>query len=168
MKHDEGPATTMAGVSERYCGFCGAEVGEGRPVPERFGEPFCSEAHAEEFASGVRAARVRAAAESIQSAPSTIATSETETPVGTTQHTWTDRLKTWGCWGAPVLLLLALLLFGTGSGIGVAGGPLLSVLALLACPLAMFFMMRSMGSMNQGPRAQHGEREAAADKEKDA
>jgi hypothetical protein len=67
-------------------------------------------------------------------------------------------LKRAACWGAPVLLLLAMPLIWSG-GWAAAGGSLLSVLALLACPLGMYFMMRSMGSMQHqqsASEAEHG------------
>jgi hypothetical protein len=41
----------------------GLAVSDDMPSIERFGERFCSEAHAEEFAAGVRAARMQAAAQ---------------------------------------------------------------------------------------------------------
>ena len=46
------------------------------------------------------------------------------------------------CCGAPLLLILAISLFGI-SLVG-ATGTLLPYLALLACPLGMYFMMRMM------------------------
>jgi len=49
---------------ERYCAFCGEEA-KGLAI-ERFGEVFCSEAHAEQFVKEVRAARVQAAAAALR------------------------------------------------------------------------------------------------------
>src|SRR5262245_32241362 len=49
-------------ATARHCGYCGLAVGNDVPAIERFGERFCSEAHAEEFAAGVRSARMQAAA----------------------------------------------------------------------------------------------------------
>ncbi len=46
----------------RYCAGCGQPVSPAEPLIERFGEPFCSEAHAEAFVTAVRGARVLAAA----------------------------------------------------------------------------------------------------------
>ena len=46
------------------------------------------------------------------------------------------------CCGAPLLLLAAISLFGASLA-GVASG-LLSLIAVLACPLGMYFMMRMM------------------------
>lgn len=86
-----------------YCAFCGEEVGEG--VPERFAERFCSEAHAEEFVRGVRAARVEAAAvapgaeaERVEAGQSNAATS----------GSWKQALKMATCCGAPMLALVVL------------------------------------------------------------
>ncbi len=165
--------------AERYCAFCGTDVSEQGPGAERFGQPFCSDAHAEEFVKGVRAARVQAAASSMQAmqssmpamqaAPSSTATGAVEEAAGARpadppQPSWTDRLKTWACWGAPVLLLLALLLMTSGGGAAVTAGSLLSVLALLACPIGMYLMMRGMGNMNQGQQANQSKKDGAAEK----
>lgn len=46
------------------------------------------------------------------------------------------------CCGAPLLLLAAVSLFGLSLG-AIASGAL-SLAALLACPVGMYFMMRSM------------------------
>src|SRR2546426_215525 len=45
-----------------HCTYCGHTITDEATAPERFGERFCSEAHAEEFVGGVRAARMQAAA----------------------------------------------------------------------------------------------------------
>ena len=63
-----------------------------------------------------------------------------------TQRGWSAYLKRSACWGAPVLLLVALPLIWSGGWVA-TGGSLLSVLALLACPVGMYFMMRGMTSM---------------------
>ena len=127
--------------SERHCGYCGLAVRDGSPVIERFGEQFCTAVHAEEFAVGVRSARMHAAART-----ETGATSCAMPSAG--QQSWKDYLKRGACWGAPLLLLLAIPLFWTGSPTAATGGSILSALALLACPLGMYFMMRAMGNMN--------------------
>ena len=144
----------MAHVSERtsqtrrHCAYCGHAVTGEAPAIERFGEQFCSEPYAEEFVAEVRAARAQAAARA-----DTPATACALAPAG--QRTWKDYLKRGACWGAPLLLLLAIPLLWSGNTVAVTGGSLLSVLALLACPLGMFFMMRAMGNMSHGgpPRA---------------
>jgi hypothetical protein len=127
----------------RHCACCGHAVGDEGATIERFGQRFCSEAHAEQFAAGVRAVRIQAAAQT-QASPAACSMP----PAG--QRNRKDYLKRGACWGAPLLVLLALPLFWTGNPIAAAGGSILSVLALLACPLGMFFMMRAMGSMGRG------------------
>jgi hypothetical protein len=128
---------------ENHCAYCGGAVSEGAPVIERFGERFCSENHAEEFAGSVRAARIQAAART-ENTPSGCAM-----PLAA-QRTWKDYVKRGACWGAPLLLLLAVPLFWTGNAAAATGGSILSVLAFLACPLGMYFMMRGIGGMGQG------------------
>lgn len=66
------------------------------------------------------------------------------------QRGWKDYLKRGACWGAPLLALLAIPLFWSGGNAAAAGGSILSALALLACPVGMYFMMRAMGNMNHG------------------
>ena len=130
----------------RYCAFCGTELPDRGAVAERFGEPFCSEAHADEFASGVCAARVQAAARGDGEGPAAPPPAE-----ATTSTSWTRRLATWSCWAAPLLVLAVLFLAsGGGGGSAVTVGAVLSVLAALACPVAMLLMMRGMGSMQHG------------------
>ena len=135
----------------RHCAYCGHRVAEQTDAIERFGERFCTESHAEEFVVGVRAARTNAAA-----GAETSATACALAPAG--QRTWKDYLKRGACWGAPLLLLLAIPLFWSGNAVAATGGSLLSVLALIACPLGMYFMMRAMGNMGHGrePRAKDG------------
>ena len=53
----------------RHCAYCGHAATGGAPAIERFGEQFCSEPHAEEFAARVRAARIQAAARAETPAP---------------------------------------------------------------------------------------------------
>ena len=128
----------------QHCAYCGHAVGSNGPQIERFGERFCSEEHADEFAAGVRSARIQAAARSNAAAPGACSLP----PPG--ERAWKDYLKRGACWGAPLLLLLAVPLFWSGNAIAAAGGSLLSVLALLACPLGMYFMMRAMGGTKHG------------------
>lgn len=127
----------------RDCAYCGVAVRDDTPPIERFGERFCSEAHAEEFAAGVRTARMQAAARR-ETAPMSCALSSTG------QRSWKDYLKRGACWAAPLLLLLAIPLFWSGSAAAATGGSILSALAFLACPLGMYFMMRAMSNMNHG------------------
>lgn len=139
----------------RYCAYCGHPIADDVSAPERFGEPFCSESHAEEFAAGVRAARTEAAArrDDIQAPAAGMACAMP--PLG--QRGWRNYLKPAACWGAPVLLLLAIPLLWSG-GWATAGRSLLSVLALVACPLGMYVMMRGMTGIQHGsdPRPPHG------------
>lgn len=140
------------------CGHCGRPIVEEVAVPSRFGERFCSEGHADEFAAAVRAARIAAAArreDGDARATPTDGTACAMSPPG--QRGWGDFLKRATCWGAPVLLLLAIPLVWSG-GWAAAGGSLLSVLAFLACPLGMYFMMRSMTNMPHQPGAPEAER----------
>ncbi|MGH7392344.1 MAG: DUF2933 domain-containing protein [Candidatus Rokuibacteriota bacterium] len=148
------PLETPATRINPHCAYCGHPIPDATEAPERFGERFCSEAHADEFAAGVRSARIEAAAraearaEAVSNGASQAASHGQ--PAGQQKKSWTDQLTRWACWGAPVLLLLALPLLWSGNGLAAAGGSLLGVLALLACPLGMFFMMRAMGNMQRG------------------
>jgi hypothetical protein len=49
------------------------------------------------------------------------------------------------CCGAPLLLLIAIPFLGATFGsLAAAASGLLSIVAVLACPLGMYFMMRNM------------------------
>lgn len=135
--------------SGRHCAYCGHALAGDAPAIERFGEPFCSEPHAEEFTAGVRAARMQAAARN--DPPGTACALSAAGRAG-----WLDMLKRAACWGAPLLLLLAIPLIWSG-GWAATGGSLLSVLAVVACPLGMYFMMRSMGSTQHQKSAPEAE-----------
>jgi hypothetical protein len=142
---------TRTSTSAKHCAYCGHTIAEAADAPERFGERFCSDAHAEQFAAGVRAARIEVAARANPTPgaePPIPATACALPPAG--QRRWTDYAKRASCWGAPLLLLLAVPLIWTG-GWAAAGGSLLSVAALLACPLGMYFMMRGMMNMQHSP-----------------
>lgn len=152
---------TRLPAAPSHCGYCGHPLADDAPAPQRFGERFCSEPHADEFATGVRAARVDAAARRVDLDASLVATHGTACALPSAgKRRWRDRVKRVACWGAPVLLLLAMPLIWAG-GWAAASGSLLSMLALLACPVGMYFMMRSMMNMQQGPSAP----DATADKE---
>jgi len=144
-------STVVTGLpaAPSHCGYCGLRIADEVVAPQRFGERFCSEGHADEFAARVRAARIGAAARREDGLARPAAMDVTTCalpPAG--QRNWLDSLKRAACWGAPVLLLLAIPLLWSG-GWAAAGGSVLSVLGLLACPLGMYFMMRSMSSMQQ-------------------
>lgn len=137
--------------TDRHCGYCGHPIATEPPPPERFGEQFCSGAHADEFAAGVRAARIdAAAARERAAAPGPSGQGAACGQPTSADAGWRGFVKRAACWGAPLLMLLAIPLFWTG-GWAAAGGSLLSVLALLACPLGMFFMMRAMTNMQPRP-----------------
>jgi hypothetical protein len=149
MKTDETRSTSRTG----FCAYCGHPVRPDQPRIERFGQSFCSDVHADDFTAGVREARMTEAA----ARPPAATSCRSMPPAG--QRTWIDYLKRSACWGAPLLLLLALPLIWSGSSIAAAGGSLLSVVALLACPLGMFFMMRSMAGMSKSQQASRGDEE---------
>jgi hypothetical protein len=130
-----------------YCPACGIEVAS--PVEVRFGETFCSRNHAEEFVEKVQAARIEARA-ALAEQPTTSAASTSK------PREWKHYVKPAVCFGAPLLALLVLV-GGGGAVLGV-GGALVPVLAILACPLAMYFMMRSMSKMGHGEHS-HGKEE---------
>lgn len=136
-----GPGAT----APRYCGFCGKEADPGQTL-ERFGEAFCSEAHAGEFVKGVREARVRAAAVATDGAPAE-QQERMARPGAAKPWDWKSALKMAACCGAPLLALVVLA--GGGGALLGAAGSLLPLLALLACPLGMFFMMRAMSKGHQ-------------------
>jgi len=114
---------------------------------ERFGEAFCSEGHAEEFVKEVRAVRIQAAMRAPEPSTGGIEQSGGATKGAPKRRDWKAYLGKALCWGAP-LLALVLLLGGGGAVLGAAGA-LLPFLALLACPLGMYFMMRSMSKMGE-------------------
>jgi len=136
--------------ADRYCGQCGQHVPAGGPSIERFGEPFCSEAHAEAFVQAVRATRVRAAATALAAG----GTAPPDAPANGSpaRRDWKAYLGKALCWGAPLLVVAVLL--GGGTQVLGAASAFLPFLAVLACPLGMFLMMRAMAK-----RGQHGKGE---------
>lgn len=145
-----GNGTAPARATPRYCAYCGHEITAPTPVAERFGEPFCSEDHAEQFASGVRSARVMAAAAGMAATMRQPDAGAPPTPAARSGQ-WTMALKMAACCGLPILALVVLA--GGGGALLGAAGAALPLLAALACPLAMFFMMRGM------MRGRHGDRQ---------
>src|SRR5712691_6399298 len=125
-----------------YCASCGAQVDTTRSVPRRSGESFCSEAHAETFVAEARAARLAVAARV------SVEARDAEAPGGLSEKGGPGRwglkraLKMVVCVGAP-LIAVAFLVGGGGALLG-TGAAVLPYVALLACPLAMFLMMRGM------------------------
>ena len=141
----DGSGAQDAAPSARYCALCGQEASPSAAAIERFGEPFCSEAHAGEFTKAVRAARVQAVA----TEPSTTEMERLEgsAEVAAKQQSWKGLLKMGLCCGAP--LLAVVVLAGGGGAVLGAAGAFLPALAMLACPLGMYFMMRSMSKTGQ-------------------
>ncbi|MGH2610308.1 MAG: DUF2933 domain-containing protein, partial [Tepidiformaceae bacterium] len=70
------------------------------------------------------------------------------TAVAAKGWSWKQALKMAACCGAPMLALVVLA--GGGALLGAAGA-VLPLLAALACPLGMFFMMRAMWKGHQQP-----------------
>lgn len=131
-----------AGAEEHYCPICGREAAD-RNL-RRFGEYFCSEDHVTEYAQEVRARTQEAAARSVED----VQNDGQEQPK---QGGLSRLLKLGACCAAPILALVILvpLLRGGATGLGAIAGNLLYFAALLACPLGMYFMMRSMHRMHQ-------------------
>src|SRR5216683_4254086 len=138
--------TTTSPDVTTHCAYCGRLIATEADAPERFGERFCSAAHAEEFVAGVRGARMAKAAHAEDRA--TIEVGKACALTTSSQPSWRDSLKRGICWAAPLLALIAIPLVWTG-GWAAAGGSLLTLLALLACPVGMYFMMRGMMTMHQ-------------------
>ncbi len=123
-----------------YCGFCGNDLASAAIPAPRFGVPFCNEAHAEAFAGEVRAARVaRVAAADNEGKRQSEGTADRAS-----NKRWDLKrlLKMGVCCGLPILAVV--FLAGGGGVLLGAGAAVLPYVALLACPLAMFFMMRAM------------------------
>ncbi len=124
-----------------YCPICGHDAAD--PALFRFGEHFCSEAHVAEFAAEVRA-REAAPAEAARGVTPAAGTAEVPKKGGT----W-NLLKMGACCGGALLLLALIpLVAGTGGAFAAVGSSVLSIAALLACPLGMYFMMRGMRRMD--------------------
>ena len=126
---------------ERHCALCGQQSGAEGAAIERFGEAFCTEAHAETFVEEVRTARVQAAAAAVP-VTTQVERPDAAGPEAAREASWKGLLKMGLCCGAPLLVLA--LLAGGGAMVLGAAGAILPALAMLACPLGMYFMMRSM------------------------
>jgi hypothetical protein len=121
---------------------------------ERFGEVCCSDEHAEEFVEKVRAVRIQAAAALATQARETEAQQVETSVTGAPQRQgWKRYLKMGACCGAPLLALI--FLAGGGGVVFGAAGAALPYLAALACPLGMYFMMRSMAKMTEKEHAKN-------------
>lgn len=137
-----------------HCGFCGVDLDGASSVAPRFGEAFCSEAHADAFVGEVRAARAKVVA-----LAGSVATDGGGTGRGGQEKAATGRwdlkraLTLVACCGLPILAVVVLA--GGGGALLGAGATVLPVLALLACPLGMLFMMwgmRNHGKDGSGDR----------------
>ena len=132
-------------TSAKHCAYCGRSLNDPAVAPERFGERFCSGDHAEQFTADVRAARIQLAASRMPPMQPPSAASDCPLP-----RRWTGSAKRVACWGGPLLAVVAIALVW-GGGWAATGGSLLSVAAALACPTAMYFMMRGMSNMPHSP-----------------
>lgn len=152
-------------VGETYCPICGREATDASL--KRFGEYFCSEEHVTEYA---REVRVKQATQT--TAIATVAAADAN-PSQTTGPLEPGRapqkkggisgfLKMAACCGGMLLLLPALGLVSAG-GLAAVAGSALSVAAVLACPIGMYFMMRGM--MKSEKHAGHNPHANAARKE---
>jgi len=130
-----------AGADERYCPDCGKEVLD--HSLKRFGEYFCSEAHVAEYAREVRA---RVGKEQVAVAEKGAVQPDGTETTAAEKGGLSRLLKLGACCAAPILALIILvpLLRGGTTGLGAVAGNVLYFAALLACPLGMYFMMRSM------------------------
>ena len=140
LEKQDGNANGRSAPASAYCAFCGIEVDSGEAAARSFGERFCTQAHAEAFAGEVRATRAAVAAEG----PTGGAPGDARQTPRRGDGRWSlgRLLKLGACCGLPILAVV-LLAGGGGSLLG-AGAVALPYLALLACPLGMFFMMRGM------------------------
>lgn len=143
-------APPKGAAAEQYCPICGRDAGD--PALFRFGEYFCSEAHVAEFAAEIRRHR----AVGPEAAPGAVSTAVALRP-SLRGGIW-GLLKTGALCAGGALVLFALipLVWSSGGALAGAGLSLLSIAALLACPLGMYFMMRGM------QRMEHGGKEPAA------
>lgn len=146
-------------VGETCCPICGREATDASL--KRFGEYFCSEAHVAEYAREVRSkqATETTAIATVAEAESTAALATGSAEGGHTPQKKggiSGFLKMAACCGGMLLLLPALGLVSAG-GLAAVAGSALSVAAVLACPIGMYFMMRGM--MKRGPHGGQGQTE---------
>lgn len=135
------------GGEDIYCPICGRD---GDPALKRFGHLFCSDAHAEQYASARRART-----ESLEASRSGVE-AKSQGQGGNAMACGIGakgglRKMGW-CLAGGVGLLIAALLIASG-GVAATAGSVLTVVAFLACPIGMYFMMRAMmkGQHNQPP-----------------
>jgi hypothetical protein len=150
------PAGGENTVGDTFCPICGREATD--PSLKRFGEYFCSEAHVAEYAREVRSKQATETTAIATVAGADVTTSQTTGTLEPGQAPQkkggiSSRLKMAACCGGMLLLLPALGLVNLG-GVAAVGGSLLSLVAVLACPIGMYLMMRMM--MKQEKHAGHG------------
>lgn len=135
--------------AEHYCPVCGRDVAN--PALFQFGEYFCSEAHVGEFAAEVRGRGLTPAKAARGATPAAA------TPSAPKKGGLSGLLKMGACCGGALLLFALIpLVAGSGGALAAVGSSLLTLAALLACPLGMYFMMRGMQRMDhrgEGPGA---------------
>lgn len=148
--------TDPSQAAPRHCAFCGQELLDTAGAPERFGEVFCSEAHAGEFAKGVRAARVQLAA-AADVAPAGTSEGARRSATTTKPGHWKMALKMAACCAAP--LLVGIVLAGGAGALFGAAASVLPLLAGLACPIGMFFLMRGMMKGGQAESGKERDKE---------
>ncbi|MGH7407280.1 MAG: hypothetical protein ACREKF_04660 [Candidatus Methylomirabilales bacterium] len=133
------PAKVQA--AEHYCQVCGRDAAD--PALFRFGEYFCSEAHVAEFAGEVRRR------EALPAVAARRVTPAAATPSAPKKGGTWSLLKMGACCGGALLLFALIpLVAGGGGALAGVGSSLLTLAALLACPLGMYFMMRGMRRMD--------------------
>lgn len=136
------PDLRSAKTEQHYCPICGKDASD--PALKRFGEYFCSEAHVTEYAQDVRA---RVGKEQAVVAQGEAVQPNGAEPTAAEKGGLSRLLKLGACCAAPILALVILVpLLGSGT----SGLATIAAFALfLACPLGMYFMMRSMQRMPQ-------------------
>jgi hypothetical protein len=155
-RNEEQGITEQLNTSPRtYCPICGMDAAD--PSLKRFEKYFCSEAHVAEYARELRA---KQAAEPTAIVPGAGTEASPPQAMGRVDVQAQQKktgiggfLKMAACCGGMLLLLPALGLVNLG-GVAAVGGSLLSLVAVLACPIGMYLMMRTM--MKQEKHVGHG------------
>lgn len=130
------------GTGEVYCSVCGRD---GDPALKRFGQLFCSEAHVAQYASE-RQAQADLVETSLTAVDAKNKGNEGTQAMSCGIGTKGGLRKMGWCLAGGVGLLVAIPLIASG-GLAAAAGSVLSIAAVLACPIGMYFMMRGMRKM---------------------